>query len=536
MNVSEKFRKLTNKQDKEKMKKDEDEKWQLFIGKQKCFNFSGENKFHTNLPHTAKPIDYFEQYVNDDLITIMVTETNRNAEQVISKIRMNRSSRLHDWRPTSPEEIKKFIGILLWMGLHPLPRISDYWTKKIIYKNQVASKVMSRNRFQLLLRFWHFNNNENMEVEGRIAKLSPLISHLNNVFKSKKSSGEVIVIDESMIPFRGRLLFRQYLPAKTHKYGVKIFKICDSTGYTYKLKIYMGKGTGTDDNMSLASSVVMELAHDFLDKGHTLYVDNFYTSLDLANTLLRHSTHLVGTLTSNRAWFPHKKTIPADGGKKLNVGEMNCLEYPNGIVYTRWMDKREVRMLSTKHPVDFVDTGKKTRKGKAILKPLAVVEYNKAKMGIDISDQMASYSTAVRKSMRWYHKVAEEFVLGTAVVNAWLAYKDNLYSNNVRRRTHLHSITSFREALVYDLLGLQENVIEPVKATAQHFLAESNVFTGEGKNKRRVRKTCKICYDRVVRTEGRKKAKNLGKITTFCDVCPEKPYLCKDCFVNTHKK
>lgn len=44
-----------------------------------------------------------------------------------------------------------------------------------------------------------------------------------------------------MIPFRGRLLFRQYIPDKRHKYGIKVFKICDTTGYTYSVEIYTGK-------------------------------------------------------------------------------------------------------------------------------------------------------------------------------------------------------------------------------------------------------------------------------------------------------
>ncbi|KAG8336760.1 hypothetical protein J6590_038308 [Homalodisca vitripennis] len=47
-------------------------------------------------------------------------------------------------------------------------------------------------------------------------------------------------------------------------------------------------------------------------------------------------------------------------------------------------------MMSTKHPANYVDTGKKTRQGEPNLKPLVVVEYNEAKMGIDVSDQMSS--------------------------------------------------------------------------------------------------------------------------------------------------
>ncbi|XP_046666339.1 piggyBac transposable element-derived protein 4-like [Homalodisca vitripennis] len=269
--------------------------------------------------------------------------------------------------------------------------------------------------------------------DNEVGKISPLIDRLNDSFKMKKTPGEDVVIDESMIPFRGRLLFRQYLPNKTHKYGIKVLKICDTTGYTYKMKVYMGAGTGTEDNLTLAASVVMDLMRDYLDKGHTLYVDNFYTSVDLAHMLLARNTHLVGSVISNRSWFPSQKTIPGNSDDQLNLkkGQMSCLEHPSGIVYTKWFDKREVKMMSTKHPADYVDTGKKkTRQGEPILKPLVVFEYNKAKMGIDVSDQMSSYSTAIRKSMRWYHKVAEEFLLGTAVVNAWLAYKDAAVVNS----------------------------------------------------------------------------------------------------------
>lgn len=532
ISLAEKFKNL-NKMGKEKMKKEENDKWVLFEGKQQSFVFAGRPEYKLNLPNTAKPIDFFLAYVNDEILTTMVTETNRNAAQVISSIRMNRSSRLRKWRPTDPEEMKKFLGLLLYMGLVPMPKLSDYWSRSLLYRNLIAPRVMGRNRFQLLLRFWHFNNNETIAQDGRLAKIAPLVHHLNQQFNEKKSPGMDLVVDESMIPFRGRLIFRQYLPKKTHKYGIKIFKICDTTGYTLKMKVYMGKGTGTDDGLSLASSVVMDLMSGYLDKGYVLYVDNFYTSVDLANLLLERKTHLVGTVISNRAWLPHKKTIPPN--MKLEKGQMISLEYPNGLVYTRWQDKREVKMMSTKHAAEFVDTGKKTRQGDPIMKPLVVDEYNKAKMGIDLSDQMASYSTAVRKSVRWYHKAAEELLLGTTVVNAWLAYKDAAGANAQRARKHVYSITTFREKLVHSLLDLQEHIVEPVKTTGHHYLAESSTFVGEGKNRRRSRKNCKVCYQKVASTGGRKAANNLKKVTTLCEMCPQKPYLCKDCFKQIHK-
>lgn len=87
----------------------------------------------------------------------------------------------------------------------------------------------------LLLRLWHFSNNDNLADDARLTKINPLLTHLNDIFKYLKSPGQDVVIDKSLVPFKGRLLFKQYLPKKSHKYGVKLFKICDPTGYTYRI-------------------------------------------------------------------------------------------------------------------------------------------------------------------------------------------------------------------------------------------------------------------------------------------------------------
>lgn len=64
-----------------------------------------------------------------------------------------------------------------------------------------------------------------------------------------------------------------------------------------------------------------------------------------------------------------------------------------------------------------------------------------------MSDQLSSYSTLVRKSIKWYHKVAAEFLFGTTVVNAFVLYKK---LNQEKKFT----IIKFREELVDSLLEL----------------------------------------------------------------------------------
>lgn len=509
------------------------ETWCNFEGKQKQFVFLTDSKFNFIQHNESKPIEFYNQYLTDDILQLMTEETNRNASQVLASVRISRKSRLNEWKNTDPTEMKQFLGILMWMGLVPMPRLSDYWSKNLLYKNFIAPKIMSRNRFQLLLRFWHFNNNENLRRDGRIAKILPLLKKLNGLFCSLKNAEKEIVVDETMIPFRGRLIFRQYIPGKSHKYGIKIFKLCDKTGYTYSIKLYMGKGTNTCENTSVATSVVMELMQNHLNKGHILYTDNYYTSIELAKSLLANKTHLVGTMRKNKKNVPNKEL-----SEKIPKGQMICLENGDGIVVTKWQDKREVRMLSSCHGLEYVETGTRDRNGIPVLKPLVICEYNKAKVGIDVSDQMSSYGTAVRKTIRWYHKVAEELLLGTAVVNSWLAYKTHLKTKaapaNARKKM-FPSITHFKEQLAFSLMGLSEdNAVPEVRETGHHHLTSSSKVA-VGNKMRRMRKVCKRCYVKVAKEKGRNKARNLSQVTTYCDKCPEKPFLCETCFKELHK-
>jgi len=67
-----------------------------------------------------------------------------------------------------------------------------------------------------------------------------------------------------------------------------------------------------------------------------------------------------------------------------------------------------------------------------------------------VSDQMASYHCALHKTIRWYHKVATELHLRTAVVNAM-----HLYNERSRMAGQKNmNIVGFREKIVNSLLKI----------------------------------------------------------------------------------
>lgn len=182
--------------------------WNTVSGKyQKHFNFIGNPGPAVILDEDSGPIDYFKLFLTDEIIQLMVIETNRNAQQVFSSQRISRGSRFSSWEPITKDDMGKFMGLLLWMGLVKMPSLADYWSKAERYQNNVASKTMSRNKFELILRFWHFENNDSADKTDRLYKIRRLLNLSNNVFKSMHQPGEIIAVDESMIPFRCRLLF-----------------------------------------------------------------------------------------------------------------------------------------------------------------------------------------------------------------------------------------------------------------------------------------------------------------------------------------
>ncbi|GLV37549.1 hypothetical protein CBL_20361 [Carabus blaptoides fortunei] len=150
------------------------------------------------------------------------------------------------------------------------------------------------------------------------------------------------------------------------------------------------------DGMSVATKVVLELMEQNLDKGLTLYTDNWYTSIELALKLRQRNTHLVGTLRKDRKGVP-KEVVKL----KLQKGDIIGRD-KNVIVVLKWKDKRDVLILSTKHTDEMVEIP--SRDGTR-LKPKAVMDYNTARSYIHLSDQMSSYSTSIRRSIKWFKKL-----------------------------------------------------------------------------------------------------------------------------------
>ena len=181
-----------------------------------------------------------------------------------------------------------------------MPKLKHYWSNSQLYGSEIIRSAMARDRFELFLRFWHISdNNKYHSNQDRLFKLKSLLDLLKARFRSVYIPGAVVTIDETMIPWQGRLLFKQYIPGKAHKYGVKMYKLAATNGYTWNYLIYAGEQDPMA-GLGHAETIMMNLLDGLSGCYRTIVADNFFTSISLAKSLLEHDTYLIETLRRNR--------------------------------------------------------------------------------------------------------------------------------------------------------------------------------------------------------------------------------------------
>ena len=159
----------------------------------------------------------------------------------------------------------------------------------------------------------------------------------------------------------------------------------------------------------------------------------------------------------------------------------------------------------------------KNRKGKVMIKPNIVRDYNAGMTGVDRSDEMLSYYSALCKTIRSPKKLALH-IFEMMIHNAYLLYCKESGSK-------MKSL-SFREQLVLYLLK-DKLPSEPTakrrrsEFTAQHCLE----YLPATEKKQQPTKPCRVCTKNKTRKETR----------YFCAACEDHQPLCVvECFKAYH--
>lgn len=299
----------------------------------------------------TKPLDFFKLYFTDILIDQIVKTTNEYAQIKISEKQLAKKSIWHSWVDVTRKEFMAFIGVILNMGTMPLASISEYWTTRSNSRIPFYSEVFRRDRFRQIFWMLHLQGNasSNTSLRTRIGKANNFLQYIDSKFAEHFIPGKDICVDESIVKFKGKIAFITYNPKKPTKWGIRIYVLADAeTGYVYSILPYYGSLTTESlekPELPVSSRIPLTLVKKLLDnisnaEGYHLYTDRYFTSIPLANELLKLKVHLTGTVMPTRKYLPAAIKKP-----KFSTKSTVAYKKENTLVLA-WKSKRIVTFLS----------------------------------------------------------------------------------------------------------------------------------------------------------------------------------------------
>src|SRR6185312_3997359 len=274
------------------------------------------------------------------------------------------------------------------------------------------------------------------------SKLDPLASHVQMISKSICIPSSNMSIDEMITRFSGRSMHTVRIKNKPTPEGYKILSLCDS-GYTYSFiftsRIHNHPEVKQIANLNKVGNDVYHLVSQLpLNKSFNIYMDNFFSSINLFRHMRNNNFGACGTVRKNSAHFPKIHKVD----KKLDWDTLSGVVVDD-VLAVLWMDNGPVTMLTTIHEI----TGNENRvervrrrpretstnatkvravfgtaSKKALPIPCIIDNYNHHMGGVDIADQLRGYY-AVQLPVRRTWMPLFFWLLDTSIVNSYLIFK-----------------------------------------------------------------------------------------------------------------
>ncbi|KAI4455631.1 transposase is4 [Holotrichia oblita] len=107
--------------------------------------------------YDLSPVQLFEKFFSDDIYNLLQVETERYAKC---------TKNLKDFTVTS-NELRVFVGFLLFSGYHILPSEKLYWSVDEDAGQQIVKEAMSRNTYLKLKSVFHCCDNNDLDLTDR---------------------------------------------------------------------------------------------------------------------------------------------------------------------------------------------------------------------------------------------------------------------------------------------------------------------------------------------------------------------------------
>ena len=170
------------------------------------------------------------------------------------------------------------------------------------------NKIIRREHFQDVLRVLRFDDTEYRRQHRRDYKLESIRECFDlsvSTLLDGNVPGPMLTVDEELVTFRRRCPFKQYIPSKLGRYGIKFWILSDSKScYVYNMETYIGKKLNAGRKVNLGEKVVLHLLEGIDAAGRNFTCDNFFYKLIVCKKVAGKNITLVGTIRKNIPEFP----------------------------------------------------------------------------------------------------------------------------------------------------------------------------------------------------------------------------------------
>ena len=351
----------------------------------------------------------------EELCRFILVKTNEKLETFLTT-NLNESLKTQYMSPFVLNEVYAFLGLMILIGVYRGSRepIADLFSLDENIGRPIFRATIPRERFKCFLRFLRFDSNETRSerlLHDRLAPIREVFEVVRNNIFSLYSPGVYITLDEHLCKYKGRCIFRQFMPSKPDRFGIKFFIIADTvTFYPINMEIYLGKShlSNKPEDVSMRLLAV-------LGEGHIIVADNYFSSLKLADRLLEEKKlHYFGTIRKIR------KEVPKTFYITKNVPEFSSkfLFYNNSCLVSYIPKKNRCVLLLTNVHHD------KTISEHFKQKPQVILDYNRNKVGVDKLDQLVKEYRPYRTTRRW-PVVIFFYLIAFASHSSWVIYRLN---------------------------------------------------------------------------------------------------------------
>ncbi|XP_050697765.1 piggyBac transposable element-derived protein 4-like [Eriocheir sinensis] len=229
----------------------------------------------------ARECDYFRAFVDNEILDFIAAQSNDYYHYKYPPgAFLWPFSKVRQWVDTTRDELIVFFALIMLMPLCKRLNRQEYWRNDNL-SIPLFRKYITRDRFSLLSKFLHFADNNHPSNSDPIWKVRDVFRMILSRFSKYFDPFQKMVIDESLVLFKGRLSFKQYIPTKRHRFGIKLFVLCDcETGLVVDMSVYTGKDVdipkvGKKNPPGMSGAVVMKMMAPYIGEGRILYTDNW---------------------------------------------------------------------------------------------------------------------------------------------------------------------------------------------------------------------------------------------------------------------